>query len=59
MILYEDEPDGLEIEVKEAIRHISTRKSLGCNGIPIEFLKAGGDEAIRVMSSHSIWKINI
>ena len=27
--LYEDEPDVLEIEVKEAILHISNRKGLG------------------------------
>ena len=49
--LYEDEPDVLEIEVNEAIQHISNRKSPGCDGIPIEFLKAGGDEAIRVMKN--------
>ena len=29
--LYEDEPDVLEIEVKEAIRHISNRKARGCD----------------------------
>ena len=47
--------------MKEAIRHISNRKAPGCDGIPIEFLKAGGDEAIRVMMSlcHSIWKTKI
>ena len=30
-----------------------------CDGIPIEFLKAGGDEAIRVMKNlcNSIWKM--
>ena len=55
--LYKDESDVLEIEVKEAIRHISNRKAPGCDGIPIEFLKAGGNEAIRVMTSmyNSIW----
>ena len=31
--LYEDEPDVLEIEMKEAIRHISNRKAPGCDGI--------------------------
>ena len=57
--LYEDEPDVLEIEVNEAIQHISNRKAPGCDGIPIEFLKAGGDEAIRVMTNlcNSIWKM--
>ena len=55
--VYEDEPDVLEIEVNEAIQHISNRKA--CDGIPIEFLKAGGDEAIRVMTNlcNSIWKM--
>ena len=33
--LYEVKPGVLEIEVKEAIRHISNRKSPGCDGIPI------------------------
>ena len=33
--LYEEKPDVLEIEVKEAIRHISNRKDPGCDGIPI------------------------
>ena len=32
--LYEDEPDVLEIEVKEAMRHISNRKAPGFDGIP-------------------------
>ena len=41
--LYEIEPDLLELEVKEAIRHISNIKAKGCEGIPIELLKAGGD----------------
>ena len=33
--IYEDEPEVIEIEVKEALRHISNRKSAGCDGIPI------------------------
>ena len=49
--LYEDEPDVLEIEMKEEIRHISNRKSPGCDGIPIAFLKVGGEYAIRVMTN--------
>ena len=59
--LYEDEPDVLEIEVKEAIRNIYNRKAPGCNIIPMQFLKAGGDESIRVMTKHSniIWKTKI
>ena len=47
--------------MKEEIRHISNRKYPGCDVIPIEFIKAGGDEAIRVMTSlcNRIWKIQI
>ena len=57
--IYEDEPDVMEIEVKEALRHISNRKSTGCDGIPIELLKAGGEEAVKVImglcNSYCIW----
>ena len=31
--LYKDKPDVFEIEVKEAIRHISNRKAPGCDVI--------------------------
>ena len=31
---YEDEPHILDTEVKDAIKHISNRKSSGCDGIP-------------------------
>ena len=56
--IYEDEPEVMEIEVKEALRHISNRKSAGCDGIPIELLKAGWEEAVKVMTGlcNCIWK---
>ena len=56
--LCKDEPEVMEIEVKEALRHISNRKSAGCDGIPIELLKAGGEEAVQVMTGlwNCIWK---
>ena len=56
--IYEDEPEVMEIEVKEALRHISNRKSAGCDGIPIELLKAEGEEAVKVMTGlcNCIWK---
>ena len=38
------------VEVKEALIHISNRKSAGCDEIPIELLKAGGAEAVKVMT---------
>ena len=40
----------MEIEVKEALRHIYNRKLAGCDGMPIELLKAGGEEAVKVMT---------
>ena len=56
--IYEDEPEVMEIEVKEALRHIYNRKSAGCDVIPIELLKAGGEEAVKVMTGlcNCIWK---
>ena len=56
--IYKDEPEVMEIEVKEALRHISNRISAGCDAIPIELLKAGGEEAVKVMTGlcNSIWK---
>ena len=52
--IHEDEPDVM----KEALRHITNRKSAGCDGIPIELLKAGGEEAVKVMTGlcNCIWK---
>ena len=56
--LYRRDPNATETEVKEALRHISNRKSAGCDGIPIELLKAGGEEAVKVMTvlCNCIWK---
>ena len=44
--------------MNKALRHISNRKSAGCDGIPIELLKAGGEEAVKVMTGlcNCIWK---
>ena len=44
--------------MKEALRHISNRKSAGSDGIHIELLKAGGEEAVKVMTGlcNSMWK---
>ena len=44
---HEDEPEVLESEEKDALRHIPNRKAAGCDDIPIELLKAGGDEAVK------------
>ena len=55
---YEDEPHILETEVKDAIKHISNRKSSGCDVIPIELLKAGGDASIKILLIlfNNIWR---
>ena len=48
----------MDIEVQEALRHIYNRKSAGCDGMPIELLKAGGEDAVKVMPGlcNSIFK---
>ena len=55
---YEDEPEVLESEVKDALRHISNRKPAGGGDIPIELLKAAGDEAVKVLTTmcNCVWK---
>ena len=55
---YEDEPHILETEVKDSIKHISNRKSSGCDNIHIELLKAGGDTFIKILLFlfNSIWR---
>ena len=55
---YEDEPHILETEVKDAIKHISNRKPSGCDGIPIELLKAGGDASIKILLTlcNNVWR---
>ena len=55
---YEYEPHILETEVKDAIKHISNRKSSGCDGISIELLKAGGDVSIKILLIlfNNIWR---
>ena len=57
---YEDEPHILETEVKDTIKHISNRKSSGCDGIPIELLKAGGDASIKILLIifNNVWRTN-
>ena len=56
--IYEDEREVMEIYVKEALRHIYNRNSAGCDEIPIELLKTGGEEAVKVMTDlcNCIWK---
>ena len=49
---YEDEPEVFESEVKDALRHIKiNRKAAGRDDIPIEQLKAGGDEEVMVLTN--------
>ena len=48
----------LESEIKDALRHISNRKAAGSDYIPIELLKAGGEETVKVLTNmcNCVWK---
>ena len=56
--VFDDKPDILEAEVKQAISQLANWKAAGCDGIPVELLKAVGDDAIKVLTRtcNSIWK---
>ena len=47
--IYEDEPVLTEIGVKEALRHMYNLKAAGRDVLPIELVKAGGEEAVKIM----------
>ena len=52
------EPDVLECEVKWALGSISTNKTSGGDGIPVELFQSLKDDAVKVLQSirHQIWK---
>ena len=52
------EPDILECEVKWALESITTNKTSGCDGIPVELFQILKDDAVKVLHSicHQIWK---
>ena len=52
------EPDILECEVKWALRSLTTNKTNGGNGIPVELLQILKDDAVKVLHSicQQIWK---
>ena len=52
------EPDILESEVKRALESITTNKSSGCDGIPVELFQILKDNAVKVLHSicQQIWK---
>ena len=52
------EPDILEGEVKWAFESITTNKSSGGNGIPVELFQILEDDAVKVLHSicQQIWK---
>ena len=52
------EPDILECEVKWALGSITTNKSSGRDGIPVELLQILKDDAMKVLHSihQQIWK---
>jgi hypothetical protein len=61
-ILYYDlEPDILLEEIDKAMFSLSNGKSAGPDGIPIELIKAAGEEGVRVMTKlcNKIWKTGL
>ena len=52
------EPDILECEVKQALGSITTDKTSGGDGIPIELFQILKDDAVKVLHSicQQIWK---
>ena len=52
------EPDILECEVKWALGSITTNKSSGGDGIPVELFQILKDDAVKVLHSicQQIWK---
>ena len=52
------EADILECEVKWALRSLTTNKTNGSNGIPVELLQILKDDAVKVLHSiyQQIWK---
>ena len=52
------EPDILECEVKWALRSITTNKTSGGDGIPVELFQILKDDAVKVLHSicQQIWK---
>ena len=57
-LLTHQEPDILESEVKWALGSITTNKSSGGDGIPMELFQILKDEAVKVLHSicQQIWK---
>ena len=52
------EPDILECEVKWALENITTKKTSGGDGIPVELFQILKDDAVKVLHSEcqQIWK---
>ena len=52
------EPDILECKVKWALGSITTNKTSGCDGIPVELFQILKDDAVKVLHSicQQIWK---
>ena len=47
------EPDILECEVKWALESITTNKTSGCDGIPVELFHIVKDDAVKVLHSYA------
>ena len=47
---FEKEPNILESEVRKAIQQINNNKAPGCDDIPIELIKAGDEEMVKMIT---------
>ena len=52
------EPAILECEVRSALQSLANGKTAGCDNIPIELIKEGGEEAVKVITRlcNMIWQ---
>jgi len=52
-----DEPQILENKIRKALHDISNNKSSGCDGIPIEIMKAAGEDEMHALTilCRKIW----
>jgi hypothetical protein len=59
--VYINEPAVLESEVRRALLEIKNNKSPGSDGIPIELVKAAGEQGIQALTAlcQSIWETGV
>ena len=54
----EEEPDILKTEIEQAIKELKVGKSAGCDNIPAELIKNGGDSTVNVLLKicNEVWR---